>query len=120
MVLLSSLLTHLLLLKHKEDLNESIQLLPIAAENSGEEALRLTHLCQWASMARNFGHSSVSTAYGRAMSSMQTCLTLAPTLNTQHSQLAVLMDGPIKLLPLNYASHQIYTSQPEQAIVTLE
>jgi len=44
-VLTRSLLTRLLLLKRREDLNESIQLLPIAAENAGEGAFRLEYLC---------------------------------------------------------------------------
>jgi len=119
-VLLESLLTRLPLLTHKEDLNESVRLLQIAAENDGEGASRLVYLCLWATVARDFGHSSVSAAYERAMSSMHGCLTLSPTLDIQHTQLVVVMGDSIKLLPFDYASHQIHTSQPEQAIATLE
>jgi len=120
MALISALLTRLLLLKREEDLNETIQLLPIAAENTGEGPARLLYLCQWASVARDFGHSSVSIAYDRAMSSMQACLTLSPTLDIQHTQLVVKMGDSIKSLPFDYASHQIHHGQLEQAIATLE
>jgi hypothetical protein len=120
LVLIKSLLTRLLLFKCREDVNEIIQMLRIAAENEGEGASRLRHLCRWAFVARFFGHSSVSTAYERAMSSMQACLTLSPTLDIQHTQLVVTMRDPIKSLPFDYASHQIHTSQLEQAIATLE
>ncbi len=54
------------------------------------------------------------------MSSMQACLTLSPTLDIQHTQLVVAMRDYIKSLPFDYASHQIQTSQLEQAIATLE
>jgi hypothetical protein len=67
-----------------------------------------------------FGHFSVSTAYNHAMSLMQDCLTLAPTLGMQHSQLVVTIHDSMKSLPFDYASHQIHTSQLEQAIETLE
>jgi len=118
--LISALYTRLTLLNRREDLNEIIQLSPIAAESVGVEFDRFQHLCRWAFVAHDFGHSSVSTAYDRAMSSMQACLTLTPTLDIQHSQLAVTMYDSIRSLPLDYASHQIHTSQLEQAIVTLE
>jgi CHAT domain-containing protein len=118
-VLIASLLRRLSLLRRKEDSDELMQLFPIAAENASDEGLRLGQLCSWASVARSFGYSSVSTAYDRAMSSMQAYLTLSPTLDIQHTQL-VKMRNSIKSLPFNYASHQIHTSQLEQAIVTLE
>src|SRR5713101_7479031 len=54
------------------------------------------------------------------MSSMQACLTHSPTLDIQHSQLVITLDNFIKSLPFDYASHQIHTSQLEQAIATLE
>ena len=57
--LISSLLTRLPLLKHGEDLDEIIQLLAIAAENTAQEFHRLRYLCHWALVARDFGHSSV-------------------------------------------------------------
>jgi CHAT domain-containing protein len=119
-VLILSLLTRLRLLKRREDVNETIQMHRIAAENAGEEFDRLALFCRWASVARDFGHSSVSTAYGHAMSSMQACLTLSPTLDIQHSQLVISLDNSIKSLPFDYASYQIHTSQLEQAIATLE
>ena len=71
-------------------------------------------------MARDLGHSSVSTAYDRAMSSMQACLTLAPTLEIQHSQLVVTIGNLIKFLPFDYASYHIDIGQLKQAIETLE
>jgi hypothetical protein len=117
--LIRSLLTRLSLLELREDLNETVHVLTIAAEYAGEGTLRLEYLCQWAFAAHLFRHSSVSAAYGRAMSSMQASLTLTPTLDIQHSQL-VTMPNPIKSLPFDYASYQIHTSQLEQAIATLE
>ena len=51
---------------------------------------------------------------------MQASLTLAATLDTQHSRL-VTMDEFIKRLPFNYPSYyQIHTGQLKQAIETLE
>jgi len=117
--LISTLFTRLWLLKRREDLNELIQVSQMAAEYEGEEFRRLKVLCQWASVARSFRHSSASVAYSRAMSSMQACLTLAPTLDIQHSGL-VTMDKLTKSLPFDYASHQIDTNQLKQAFETLE
>jgi CHAT domain-containing protein len=104
------------------DKDELIQMLEMAAENKGMAYTRLKHLSQWAFVARLFEHSSVSTAYDRAMSLMQDSLTLAPTLDMQHSQLVVTIDhgNYLKSLPFDYASYQIDTSQLEQAIETLE
>src|SRR6266851_4221783 len=119
LTLISSLFTRLPLLDRREDANELIQLLAIAAENTGRESYRLLYLCRWAIVARLFGHSSVSTAYDRAMSSMQASLTLAPTLDMQHSEL-VTMDKFTKSLLFDYASHQIHANQLKQAIETLE
>ncbi len=120
-VLISSLFTRLTLLNRREDSNEIIQLLPIAAENAGEEFHRLELLCRWASSARFYGHPSVSTAYDRAMSAMQASLALTPTLDIRHSQLVVTMRNDfIRALSFDYASYQIHTSQLNQAIETLE
>jgi hypothetical protein len=66
-VLIPSLLNRLLLFKRREDVNETIQMLRIAAENAGDEFHRLLFLCKWASAARLVDHFSVSTAYDRAM-----------------------------------------------------
>jgi CHAT domain-containing protein len=119
--LISCLFTRLELLGHREDSHEIIQLLAIAAKDESVESRRLLHLCRWASVARLFGHSSASTAYEGAMSSMQASLTLTPTLEIQHSQLVVTMRNPvIKPLPFDYASHQIHTGQLKEAIETLE
>ncbi len=107
-------------LNFREDSDEIIQLLAFSVENQGIESLRLTHLCLWAVVARKVGHPSVSTVYDRAMSSLQVCLTLAPTLDMQHSQLIATMNFSIKSLPFDYASYQIHTSQLQQAIETLE
>jgi hypothetical protein len=119
-LLILYLYTRLPLLKLREDSNEILQLLTVAAKNEGIEFNCLCHLCRWASMARIFKHSSISTAYDHAMSSMQACLTLAPTLDTQHSQLVVTIGNFIKTLPFNYASYQINISQLKQAMETLE
>jgi len=108
--LIQSLHTRLSLFKRIEDVDETIQMLQIAAENPGQEFDRPLLLREWASVARHFGHSSVSTAYERAMSSMQACLTLSPTLDIQHSQLVVAIGNSIKSLPFDYASHQIHTN----------
>ncbi len=117
-VLISYLFTRFSWVMRREDLDEITQLLPIAAENAPLEVFRLPYLHRWALVARVYGHSSVLTAYDRTMSSMQACLTLAPTLDIKHSQLTT-MDGFLKT-PLDYASHLIHTSQLKQAIETLE
>jgi len=108
------------LLKLREDLNEILQLLTVAAKNEGMEFDCLLHLCRWAFIAHNLRHPSISTAYDCAMSSLQACLTLAPTLDMQHSQLVVKMDDFIKSLPFNYMSYQIDINQLKQAIETLK
>jgi len=97
--------TRLTLLNRREDADEIIQLLPISAKIKAIESDRLPYLCRLAIVAHSFGHPSVSTAYDRAMSSMQACLTLAPTLDIQHSQLVVMMGDTVKSLPFDYASH---------------
>ena len=108
------------LLDHRGDLNELMELFPEAAKN---EFGRLPHYglvsIRWASTAHHFGHPSASTAYDLAMSSMQFDLTLAPTLDKQHSRL-IVMRNDLKVLPLDFASYQIGTGQPKQAIETLE
>ena len=116
------LLSRLHRLRHREDLNELMQLYPTAAKY---ECGRLHHQpeglisFQWAWVAHCFGHPSASVAYDHAMSSVQVCLTLAPTLGKQHSRLVVLNDG-LKRLPLDCASYQMSIGRPEQAIETLE
>ena len=110
----------LLGLHHREDLNELMQLYPMAAKYECAY-LHVPDLFsfRWASTARRFGHPSALTAYDTAMSSMQFCLTLAPTLDKQHSRLVVMNDY-LKPLPLDCASYQMSIGRPEQAIETLE
>jgi CHAT domain-containing protein len=118
--LTTALSLRLLRLRRREDLDELMQLFPTVAKY---ECGRLHHQdlasARWASIARGFGHPSALTAYNLAMSSMQLCLTLAPTLDKQHSRL-VVMDDDLKTLPLDCASYQMSAGQPEQAIETLE
>ena len=118
--LISLLSTRLKLLCHEEDLHELMQLFPTAAESSlaGSHG-QIPISSSWATIARRFGLPSASTAYDRAMSSMQASLTFAPTLDSQHSRL-VAMSGDFQTIPLEYASYLIYTGHLEQAIETLE
>jgi len=107
-------------LYHREDLNELMQLYPMAAKYECAY-LHVQDLFsfRWASTARRFGHPSALTAYDIAISSMQFWLTLAPTLDKQHSQL-VVMNNDLKTVPLDFASYQMSIGRPEQAIETLE
>ena len=114
------LLTRLDILKRREDLDELMELFPVVEKHEHAHLSRHTpSSCVWASIARRFGHSSTSTAYELAMSSMQDHLTFSPTLDIQHSQL-VAMSADFKTLPLDYASYQIHTGRLKQAINTLE
>ena len=118
--LISFLSTRLFLLRCREDLEELMQLFPIAANNEHAGVPCQDPIpCRWALIARAFGHSSSLTAYDRAMSSMQASLTFAPTLDKQHSRLTSISD-PFKGLPLDYGSYQIRTNRLKQAIETLE
>ena len=104
----------------RKDIDEMMQLFPIAA----------THLllpipdrfevsCRWARSARDFQDSSTFTAYKNSISLMQDLLTFAPTLEMQHFRL-VSMRNHIETLPLDYASYQIHIGQVNDAIETLE
>jgi CHAT domain-containing protein len=119
--LIKFLTSRLDLFRRTEDLDELMQLFPMVAADYGYT--RLLHQsqisCKWASIARRFGHPSVSTAYDRAMSSMEVALTCSPTLDTQHSQLLSMNQG-VKTLSLDYSSYQIHSGQLEQAVETLE
>ena len=121
LVQLTSLLsTRLGLLRHKEDLDELMQHFPTVADYSLANLQDQRPISfDWASIAREFGHPSASTAYDRAMSSMQTSLTFAPTLDNQHSRL-VAMRNILQTIPLDYASYHIHTGHLEQAIEILE
>ena len=119
--LISSLLTRLKLLRHKEDLHELMQLFPTVASSSYDLAVsrgRLPNSFTWATTARRFGHPSASTAYDYAMSWMQISLAFAPTLDKQHSWLTGTHG--LHAIPLDYASYHIHTGHLEQAIETLE
>ena len=118
--LISLLSIRLELLRHEEDLDELMQLFPTAADystaNSHDQRPISFH---WASIARRFGHPSASTAYERAMSSMQAFLTFAPTLDSQHSRLIALRSR-LQTIPLDYASYHIHAGHLERAIEILE
>jgi len=111
------------LLDRREDLDEIMQLFATSAHH---EHAGIFHdfpvSCQWASIAHHTDHPSASTAYDRAMSSMQASLTFSPTLDIQHSRLIAKSDAgdPFKTLPLDYASYQIGTGRLGHAIEILE
>jgi len=110
----------LLLLRHREDLNELMQLFPMAAKyDRAHLHHRYPSSSRWASIAHYFGHPSALTAYDLTMSLMQLNLTLAPTIDKQHSRLSIMV-GDLKTLPLDCASYQMSIGRPEQAIETLE
>jgi len=118
--LISCLSIRLDLSNRRQDLNELMYAYAIEAKDENVPALDKYALsCQWASSARLFGHSFISVAYNRAMSSMEALLTFSPTLDTQHSQLAGVGEDVITL-PLDYASYQIRIGRLDRAIETLE
>ena len=118
--LIELLSTHFRLLCHEEDLHELMQLFSTMAYNSSVCAHdRFPISFEWVSFACCFGHPSAPTAYGHAMSWMQTSLTFAPTLDKQHSWL-VTMHGVLHMIPLDYASYHIDTGDLKQAIKILE
>ena len=117
------LLTRLELLRHEEDLHELMQLFPTVPDYSSiYPHVWLPISFRWATVARRFGHPSASTGYDHAMSSMQSSLTFAPTLDRQHSRLVATRDtrDSWHTIPLDYASYHIDTGHLEQAIETLE
>ncbi len=118
--LISSLSVRLDKFHRREDLNEIMQLFPIAVNNQCARILdRFLVSCHWARAARFSRHPSTSHAYDCAISLMQETFESAPTLDTQHFRLDA-MDDICKKLPLEYASYQIHTGRLEQAIVALE
>lgn len=113
---LSFLSTRLNLLRFREDLEELMKLFPMVANYDLSGLLQQSPVsCQWASIARRFGHPTVSTAYERAMFSMRGFVTFAPTIDTQHFRLVTMSDD-FKTLPLDYASYQISTGRLREAI----
>ncbi len=120
LTLLSHISTRLDLLDCREDLDELMQLFPMAANHEHVGLLcQFPVSCQWASTAHRFRHPSTSTAYDCAISSMQALLAFVPTIDTQHSRL-VAFRGNFDTLPLDYASHLIRIGRLDQAIETLE
>ena len=117
--LISLLSIRFALLRHKEDLDELMQLFPTAVGHSaGSSSGGLTASCNWATTARRFRHPSASTAYDHAMSLFQDSLTFAPTRDKQHSRLVATRS--FHTVPLDYASYHIHSGRLEQAIETLE
>lgn len=118
--LVLSLFARFLRLALWQDLNEVIQLLPVAVNDQYTTVLpRFGGSCFWAYIARRANHPSVSTAYETAMSLMQSSLLFAPTLQIQHSRLVAMGDHTVKM-PLDYASYLVHIGQFERAIETLE
>jgi len=113
--LISLLSIRLELLHCREDLDELMQAFAQAAKLGCLGPLS----SRWASVARRFGHPSALTAYDHAVSLMEATLTFSPTLDTQHSRLAVWL-GDLTALPFDYTSYLIHTGRLTQAIETLE
>ena len=121
--LLWSLSEHVQLLghkRHRQDLDEMMQLFPEIVNNQfARPSVRFQVSCGWARNARHFNYPSIAVAYESAMSLMQDALVFSPTVQTQHSRL-VSMHESTKTLPLDYASYQIQTSRLNEAVETLE
>jgi CHAT domain-containing protein len=118
--LISCLSTRLQLLNRTEDLQETMELYAKVVTHKRSRAPERFRLsCKWASLARDRRHPITQTAYENAISLMQDSLAFAPTLEAQHSRLVTDRDSYEKL-PLEYASYQVDTGKPEQAIETLE
>ncbi|KAI0295658.1 CHAT domain-containing protein [Multifurca ochricompacta] len=108
------------LLDCEQDLDEMIELISMGVNDKfAKVSHRFALSCAWASLARITSQPSVSVAYEKAMSLMQSSLVSAPTLQIQHSRL-VAMRGLCENMPLGYASYQIEMGQFTQAIETLE
>jgi hypothetical protein len=120
------LLSHSLFLRSQhfpdhrtQDLNEAIELLSQYVNNASQRLPdRFRLACRWASSARRTRHPSVSSAYETALALMQEALLFAPTLQLQHTTLA--MYKVTHSLPLDFASHRIDHYQVEEAIEVLE
>ena len=118
--LVPSLCVRYRLLRHRQDLDEMMDLCPMAVDDKYVSfADRFKFSCLWAFLARHFGHSSVSSAYESAMSLSQASLALAPTVQVQQGRL-VEMGETCERMPLDYASYQIGSGCVEQAIEILE
>ena len=118
--LISSLLSRVRLSNNRKDVDEIMQLFPIATTDTCAKVTKRFEVAQrWARCARIYGHSSTSTAYECAMSLMQEALTFPPTLEIQHFHLVTIRKG-IETLPLDYASYLVHIGQLKEAIETLE
>jgi CHAT domain-containing protein len=106
----------------REDFDETMQLYPVAVNDEYARIPdRFLLSCDWARTARIHGHSSTSAAYECAISLMQDTLTLAPTLDIQHSLLVhVTKRDRYEDLSLDHASFYVSTGQLPRAIETLE
>ena len=105
--------------QRKKDLDEALELLSQCVNDKhGDFHERCLLACQWASIARDTAHPSVSTAYENALSLIQDILPFAPTLLLQQFTLARSDD--FHRIPLDYASYQVDKHQLEEAVVTLE
>ncbi|KAH9980949.1 CHAT domain-containing protein [Lactifluus volemus] len=108
------------LLESREDLHELMQVYSAAVTNTQlwiSERFRLSY--EWASVAHNLKHPSVTAAYVNAFSIMQDSLSYAPTLENQHYRLVSMRESYEKL-PSNYAAYQVHTGQVNNAIEILE
>ena len=118
--LILPLLSRFKLFMGGEDLNEIMQLFPIASTDTRANIPdRFWISYQWTRVARAFMHPSTSTAYEAAISLIQNSLTFAPTLEIQHSRLVADRNAYEKL-PLDHASYLAEISQLEKVIETLE
>jgi len=119
-ILINSLCTRLNSRRHREDLDEIIQLYQQLADHRDTRSpYRFEISCEWVQLARIYGHPSTSTAYDYALSSMLESLTFTPTVDTQHSRL-VAMRNDYETLPLDCASYQVHTGHIQRAVETLE
>jgi CHAT domain-containing protein len=118
--LISSMFSRFWLSMDSIDLDELMELFPVAATDTYTTVSRRFEVaCLWAPLARACGHSSTSAAYNSAISLIQDALTFAPTLEIQHSHL-VTMRNHIETLPLDHASYLAHLGQLKEAIETLE
>jgi CHAT domain-containing protein len=122
--LLTSLSEHVRLpghKRHKQDLDEMMQLYPELVNDQSELAsVRFEFSCSWARNARHFKYpSTISVAYETAMTLMQDALVFSPTVQIQHARL-VSRNESTWTLPLDYASYHIQTGRLKEAVETLE
>ncbi|KAI0291359.1 CHAT domain-containing protein [Multifurca ochricompacta] len=118
--LVQSLHKRFKLLDCEQDLDDMIELISLGVNDKfAKVSHRFALSCAWASLARITSQPSVSVAYEKAMSLIQSSLVSAPTLQIQHARL-VAIRGLCDNMPLDYASYQIGMGQFTQAIETLE